>query len=186
MGSGMRIPVVAVLAVVLIGCSQTPPTRAKITQFKADPAFIPAGAPGKLCYGVENANKLEISPAVEKLLPASDRCMDIAPTQTTTYTLTAYGADGAAEKKSLEVKVGPPQPRVSDLEARPVSVKKGRAVKVCFKISNAKSVNARPGKLDRRTNCLTDYPKRTTTYTIVAKGGENEEDRGTVTVSVLR
>jgi hypothetical protein len=182
----MRIPAVAVLAVVLIGCGQTPPTRAKITHFKAEPDFIPAGITGRLCYSVENADKLDISPAIEKLLPASDHCLDITPTQTTTYTLTAYGADGTAEKKSLEVKVGPPQPRVSDLEARPMSVKRGRAVKVCFKISNAKSVNAKPGKLDRKTNCLTDYPKKTTTYTVIAKGGENEEDRGTVTVSVLR
>jgi hypothetical protein len=183
----LRIPAVAVLAVALIGCSQTPPiTRAKITQFKADPDFIPAGSSGKLCYGVENANKLDILPAVEKLLPASDRCLDITPARTTTYTLTAYGPDGAPDKKSLEVKVGPPQPRVSDLEARPMNVKRGRAVKVCFKVANAKSVSARPGKLDRRTNCLTDYPKKNTTYTIVAKGGSNEEDRGTVTVSVLR
>lgn len=182
----LRIPAVAALAVILTACSQTPPTRAKITQFKADPAFIPAGITTQLCYGVDNADRLEIAPAVEKLLPATQRCLDIMPTQTTTYTLTAYGADGTADRKSLEVKVGPPQPRVSDLEARPMTVKKGRAVKVCFKVSNAKTVSAKPGKLDRRTNCLTDYPLTTTTYTIIAKGGENEEDRGTVTVSVLR
>jgi hypothetical protein len=70
--------------------------------------------------------------------------------------------------------------------ARPVSVKRGRAVKVCFKVQNATSVTAQPGKLDRKTNCLIDYPKKTTTYKITAHGGDHEQDTGTVTVSVLR
>ncbi|MDP9055399.1 MAG: hypothetical protein M3N93_14035 [Acidobacteriota bacterium] len=181
-----RISAVAIVALGLVSCGKTPPTRAKITQFKADPGFLPAGMGGRLCYGVENATRLDIAPAVEKLLPASERCMDIAPVKTTTYTLTAYGPDGTPAKKSLEVKVGAPQPRVSDLEARPRSVRKGRAVQVCFKVEHANSVSAKPGKLDRRTNCLTDYPRKNTTYTVVAKGGDNEQDSGTVTVSVLR
>jgi hypothetical protein len=182
----LRIPAIAVFALALTSCSKTPPTHAHITQFKADPAFVPAGITTQLCYGVDNTDRLEISPAVEKILPATQRCMDVTPTETTTYTLTAYGADGTPDKKSVEVKVGPPQPRVADLEARPMSVKRGKAVKVCFKVSNAKSVSAKPGKLDRRTNCLTDYPQKTTTYTVIAKGGDNEQDTGTVTVSVLR
>jgi hypothetical protein len=70
--------------------------------------------------------------------------------------------------------------------AKPTAVKRGRPVKVCFKVANAKSVKAKPGKLDRKTNCLIDYPKKTTTYRITALGGDHEEDSGTVTVSVLR
>jgi hypothetical protein len=175
------------LAALLAGCSNKPqPVHAKITEFKANPDVIAAGIGGKLCYGVENATKLDVDPPVETLLPASERCFDIAPKQTTTYTLTAYSADGATEKKSVEVKVKAPQPRVSDLRARPITIKRGRAVKVCFKVANAKSVNVKPGKLDRKTNCVTDYPKKTTTYTVTAKGNDNEEDKGTVTVSVLR
>jgi hypothetical protein len=182
----LRFLAFAALATVLAGCGKGPLTHAKITEFKANPDVIAAGISGKLCYGVENATKLDVDPPVETLLPASERCFDIAPKKTTTYTLTAYGADGAAEKKSLEVKVNAPQPRVSDLQARPTTVKRGKAVKVCFKVANAKSVNVKPGKLDRRTNCITDYPKKNTTYTITARGSDHEEDKGTVTVSVLR
>jgi hypothetical protein len=171
--------------VTLSGCSKAPVPPPKITQFKADPTFLPTGVVGKLCYGVENATKLELTPHVEAVLPASEHCIDIAPKQTTTYTLTAFGA-GPEDKQSLEVKVGAPPPRVADLTARPMEVKRGGRVRVCFKVENAKSVRVKPGKLDRRTNCLTDYPRKTTTYRVTALGPDREEDSGTVTVQVRR
>lgn len=177
---------VLICAVALAACGHPAPDRPRITQFKADPSFIAAGVTGRLCYGVENATRLDLTPAVEKLLPASERCIDISPKLTTVYTLTAYGADGSPEIKSLEVKVGPPPPRVSNLSAKPVRVRRGQAVKVCFKVENARSVTVSPGKLDRRTNCLVDYPKKTTTYRVTARGDDSEADFGTVTVSVLR
>jgi hypothetical protein len=170
----------------LAGCQHAPPAHARIVLFKADPAFIPTGMTGKLCYGVENATKLDLNPPVEHLLPASERCIDIAPKQTTTYALTAWGADGIAEKKSFEVRVLAPLPRLSDLIASSTEVKRGAQVKVCFKVENAKSVRARPGKLDRGTNCLIDYPRKTTTYKIDAFGPDREEDHGIVTVKVVR
>jgi len=175
----------AILMVVLSACKSPPVPRARITQFKAQPVFLPAGATGQLCYGVENANRVELEPAVEKLLPASIRCIDIAPRQTTSYRLTAYGASGMLEDtKSFLVKVGAPQPRVSDLAASSTRVKPGTAVKVCFKVQNAKSVRVKPGKLNRQTNCLIDFPRKTTTYKITALGNDREEDSGTVTVRV--
>jgi hypothetical protein len=44
-------------------------------------------------------------------------------------------------------------------------------VRVCFKVDNAKNVKASHGKLDRSVNCVTDNPRKTTTYTITAYGG---------------
>ncbi|HWF06914.1 MAG TPA: hypothetical protein VG297_00545 [Bryobacteraceae bacterium] len=180
---------VAVTAIAAVsGCSHPAPKAEKpnITQFKANPAVLAAGISGKLCYGVENAARLELTPRVEDILPASERCIDIAPKATTVYTLTAFGADPAAgqDMKQVEVKVGPPPPRISDLKANSTQVRRGAMVRVCFKVQNAKSVDGKPGKLNRRTNCLTDYPKKTTTYRINAHGGDKEEDSGTVTVKV--
>jgi len=82
--------------------------------------------------------------------------------------------------------VGAPQPRLSDISASPTEIKRGASVKVCFKVENARSVKASPGKLDRRTNCLVDRPRKTTTYRITALGQDREEDSGTVTVKVAR
>jgi hypothetical protein len=176
----------AVLIFALAGCKQTPVARARITGFRADPASLAAGITGKLCYGVENATKLELNPAVEDVLPASERCINIAPKQTTTYTLTAHGSGGDQDMKSVEVKVGPPPPRLSNLSAKPTHVKRGARVKVCFKVDNAQSVKAKPGKLDRKSNCVIDYPRKTTTYRITALGPDRQEDSGTVTVKVGR
>jgi hypothetical protein len=181
----IRLPAIVLLAFLTAACKQ-PAARPSITQFKATPSFLPAGIAGKLCYGVENAARLQLTPAVEKVLPASERCIDIAPKQTTTYTLIAWGKDGNEEKKSLEVKVGPPAPRLSNLAASSTRIKRGAPVKICFKVENANSVTGKPGKLDRRTNCLTDRPRKTTTYKITALGQNHEEDSGTVTVNVGR
>jgi hypothetical protein len=176
----------ALLAFALAGCQQAPPSHARIAHFKADPSYLPTGSAGKLCYGVENATKLDLNPPVEYLLPASERCIDISPKQTTTYTLTAWGADGGQDKKSSEVRVGPALPQLSDLIASSTEVKRGASVKICFKVENARAVRAKPGKLDRRTNCLIDYPRKTTTYKISALGPDRAEDDGTVTVKVVR
>jgi hypothetical protein len=182
----IRIAAIALLALALAACGHAPPAHARIAHFKATSSFLPTGASGKLCYGVENATKLDLNPPVEYLLPASERCIDITPQQTTTYTLTAWGPDGGQDKKSFEVRVGAPLPRLSDLIASSTEIKPGAWVKICFKVENARSVQARPGKLDRRTNCLTDSPRKTTTYKISALGPDREEDDGTVTVKVGR
>jgi hypothetical protein len=63
-------------------------------------------------------------------------------------------------------------------------VRRGGLVKVCFKVQHATSVKVSSGRLDRKTNCLFDRPKKTTTYRISAVGANREEDTGTVTVKV--
>jgi hypothetical protein len=174
----------AALGVVLLGCSRTPPAPVKITQFQVTPALIPKGITGKLCYGVENAVKVDMNPPVEALLPSTERCIDIAPAQATTYTLTALGADGSKVSKSLDVRVGNPPPRLSDLSATPTEVKRGSQVVVCFKVENARDIKVSKGKLTPGRNCLTDRPKKTTSYKVTVLGADREQDSGTVTVIV--
>jgi hypothetical protein len=176
--------VAALLGVIVWGCSRTPPAPVKITQFRVTPAFIPKGIPGKLCYGVENAARIELNPAVEELLPSPERCLDIAPRQATTYTLTAYGADGSRVSKSLDVRVGNPPPRLSDISATPTEAKRGSQVVVCFKAENARDIKVSKGKLTPGKNCLTDHPNKTTSYKITIFGADREQDSGTVTVTV--
>jgi hypothetical protein len=179
-----RTFLVAMLALSLSGCNSRPATPVRITQFRVNPTLIPKGIPGRLCYGVENAVKLELNPAVEDLLPAVERCIDIMPVESATWTLTAYGEDGSKVAKSLDVRVGNPAPRVSDLSATPTEIRRGSKVEVCFKVENASKVKVSQGRFDARTNCLTDSPRKTTTYKITALGTNREEDTGTVTVKV--
>ena len=89
---GLRVRVTGYVAIAIVavtiavtGCNRTPAAPARITQFRVTPAFIPKGISGKLCYGVENATKIELNPPVEDLRPSLERCIDISPAQATTY-----------------------------------------------------------------------------------------------------
>ncbi|MDP9171650.1 MAG: hypothetical protein M3N54_13620 [Acidobacteriota bacterium] len=195
MRAGLLFTIVTLTLVATSGCgrSSPPAERAgsppkagpvKITQFYSDSKMIPRGLKANICYGVENAVKLELTPPVETLWPSAVRCFEVSPTVKTTYTLTAYGEDGSRETKSIEQTVGAPPPRLYDLWVNSVDVRRGSEVKICFKVDNVKSVKVSPGKLDGTGRCMTDRPSKTTTYKIVAMGGDREIDNGTVTVKV--
>ena len=192
----MRVGMAAVAAVLCFECgSKSAPTVAAtgenkpaehvaITQFYAAQPMLPRGLKGNLCYGVEHASRVELTPAVEQLWPSPARCFEISPKQKTTYTLTAYGEDGSKASKTVEVTVGAPPPKLYDLSVNATQVHPGERVTVCFKVENVKEVKASPGKLDRSVNCIFDNPKKTTTYKIAALGGDHQEDNGSVTVKV--
>jgi hypothetical protein len=187
----MRASIAITVALLAMSCgTESPrpaenkrPPRVKITQFYGD-SLVPKGLKGNLCYGVENAKKVELTPASDLIYPAVSRCIEIAPETRTTYTLTAYGEDGSKETKSIEVKAGAAPPRLYDLWANSVDVQRGEMVRICFKLENVRKVKVSPGTLESGTNCLSDKPAKTTTYKITAQGGDNEVDTGTVTVKV--
>ena len=147
----MREWILAVSAAILVGCGSGPAPSAgekpqtaappvahvKITQFYTPDPLIPRGMPGKLCYGVENASKLELSPRGDDVWPSPARCFEISPKQKTTYTLTAYGQDGSKDEKTVAVNIGAAAPKLYDLSVNSTSVKAGDPIVVCFKADNA-------------------------------------------------
>lgn len=190
----MRYWLVILICLPISGCGGTPSVSSpppkpkaepvKITQFYASDKKLPRGVKGNLCYGVDHASKVELSPAVEDVWPAMTRCFDISPKQTTHYTLTAYGDDGSKDAKSVDVTVGAAPPRIYDLTVTADQVHPGQLVAVCFKVENTTSVKASPGHFDPSRNCITDQPTKTTTYKVFALGGDRQIDTGSVTVKV--
>ena len=189
------IPLVIAPMVMLTGCTSssvpstktTSPTRLpKITQFYAAPTENPNGTAGSLCYGVENATKVALSPAVDEVWPSPSRCVQIRPDKETRYTLTATGADGKTDVKTVDVSsvVIPPAPRLYDLWVNALEVGSGDQVKICFKTENAQDVVIDTGKLYKEAGCLTDYPKATTSYKIAAVGTNGQRDSRSITVKV--
>ena len=67
----------------------------RILQFYATTGMLVAGGKAKLCYGVENAKAVHISPRLPGVVPALNRCLEIGPERTTHYTILAEGFDGA-------------------------------------------------------------------------------------------
>jgi len=76
-----------------------------ILDFYASPAAIHRGTHASLCYGVSNAKSVTIDPGLGEWRPALSRCIDITPSRTTTYTLTARNAKGASATETASVVV---------------------------------------------------------------------------------
>jgi hypothetical protein len=76
-----------------------------IIGFVADPGHVSAGGRVLMCYGVSNAAKVSIEPAVEPIKPALSHCLEVFPRKTTTYTLKAEDAKGNSTSKALTITV---------------------------------------------------------------------------------
>jgi hypothetical protein len=69
------------------------------------PSIIHAGQSAQLCYDVSNAKTVTLDPAAGEVWPSHDRCLDVSPKKTTTYTLTIAGASGPPTSQSIQVTV---------------------------------------------------------------------------------
>jgi hypothetical protein len=77
----------------------------KFTSFSIDTQSLKRGETARLCYGVENATTVKMDPPIEQLKPTYQHCMDISPTKTTKYTITADDGKGHSKSESLELPV---------------------------------------------------------------------------------
>src|SRR3954451_10816986 len=107
----------AVGIALLNGCSGPQKQAARsaadpvITQLYA-PEAIAAGETGKICYGVENAKAVWISPPQQELSAAVARCIEVKPAGQTTYTLTVEGAGGKRITQEITVGGGAAKARI--------------------------------------------------------------------------
>jgi hypothetical protein len=85
----------------------------KILQFYASVGMLKVGDKALLCYGVENARSVKISPALDNVYPSTNHCLQVGPDHTTHYTILAEGYDGRVATESLTLPVAdvprPPQ-----------------------------------------------------------------------------
>ena len=195
----MRLLSCLALAVWLAGCSSTPRPASstsqagaetpKINQFYATNPNLPRGEKALLCYGVENAKTVWLEPPRQELSAALTRCVEVEPTGTTTYTLTAEGAAGPPAKQSLTVTVGAPRVHIVEVNVSSLTVKRGGKVTLCVNASNAVAVDIEPLHFHSTHGrgagaCTDDHPQKTTTYTVSAIGAGGEKDQERVTVQV--
>ena len=190
------IPLVAVSALLFAGCTRAPkteakaataaPAAAKITQFYATTPTLPRGENGLLCYGVENARSVWLSPPRTELVPALAHCEEVSPTTTTKYTLTAEGAAGPAATSEVTITVGAPRVKIQEVQFTTLNLRRGEVLGICYVVQNAQKVEIAPigyrggsGK-----SCTTDHPPRTTTYIITAIGPGGDRDKEQATVQV--
>jgi hypothetical protein len=78
----------------------------RILRFYATVGSVNPGETAQLCYSVENARVVRISP-MQTASPAQNRCLDVVPEHTTHYTLLAEGFDGMVATRSFTLAVQP-------------------------------------------------------------------------------
>lgn len=148
---------------------------------------MPVGEPAKICYGVENARSVWISPPMQELSAALARCIEVEPKVKTTYTLTAEGGDGKRVAQDITIGVGAAKAKIVNVNVNALQVKPGQVVTICYTTANARSVTIDPPGFrggPAAKGCANHHPVRTTTYTIAATGAEGDRDQEQVTVQV--
>jgi hypothetical protein len=158
----------------------------KILQFYASEVAVARGERVLLCYSVENAQSVSLTPEVDRVYPAYSRCVQATPSRTTTYTFTAEGADGSKATKSVVVQVqgsaaSPTGLRIKYFEPR----KKEDFTLLCYAVDNAESVEITPNVLPASSiasSCLGVAPREATTYTLTASGPDGRKIQRTLTV----
>jgi hypothetical protein len=161
----------------------------KITQFYTSTPQVPRGEKGLVCYGVENAKSVWISPPKQELSPSLSRCIEVEPEGKTSYTLTAEGADGSSATKevTLQREVAGAQAHIVNVNISAAEVNPGDAVSICYKVENAQSVTVEPTKFrggKEPDGCVLDQPQKTTSYVVRAKGAAGDTDEERVTIKV--
>jgi len=75
-----------------------------IQMFYATPE-VRRGESAQLCFGVANAKSVTLEPQANPVWPSHNLCVDVKPTESTTYTLTATGSDGKTVSGKVTVAV---------------------------------------------------------------------------------
>lgn len=79
--------------------------RFDILSFYASPSVVHRGDEATLCYGVSNAKSVTLQPQSNPVWPSQARCVNVTPSKTTTYTLTATDAAGHTKSSTVVVEV---------------------------------------------------------------------------------
>jgi hypothetical protein len=179
-----------------MACSRAPQPQSKaatskaeavrITQFYTSTPKMARGETGLLCYGVENAKSVWLSPPRHELSASLARCVEVQPTATTTYTLTADDGAGKQVTQDLTITLGAPRVKIVEVQVSSVEIHPGDKVSICYKVLNAKGVKVSPliAPSPAMPNCVVDQPPKTTAYTVTATGADGERDEEHVTVKV--
>lgn len=79
--------------------------RFEVLHFYALPGIIRRGEKTTMCYGVSNAKTVKLEPEAARVWPSANRCFEISPSKSTTYTLTIEDGAGQTKTASFELTV---------------------------------------------------------------------------------
>ncbi len=154
--------------------------KAAITKFAANPSRIKPGESATLTWQVQNADSVEISGI--GAVNSSSGSIQVTPTVTTTYKLTAKGKAGEVND-TVQVVVDQPASRVVSFRAAPSTIKVGDAANLVWETENAQKVVISGIGQVNPSGTASVSPTETTTYTITVTNQFGEVN-ATTTVTV--
>ncbi len=160
----------------------------QIVSFSAQPGSLRDGGNVRLCYEVVNADSLQIDHGVGAVRPPKG-CVDAKVSETTTFNLTATGADRQSQRSQARVAVVP-EPIEIEFTAEPDRIIAPGAANLCYRIKQASSATIDPGVGRLRLPpageraCVRVEPTRTTTYTLTAVGSAKRVETRQITIHV--
>lgn len=178
---GLAVVTVLLLVWLFWKWNSTPPVvPPKIASFRVTPSAIPVNGQAQLCYEVENAISVRIEPNIGERKPPSKECLSVTPSQTITYTLTAYAGDGTntSQQITLNVAADVPQAEIVHFEVRRQDGPGGAndpQFQLCYEVRDAAhaEIDNNGGTVVlNRDHCQRVTPQQTTTYTLSATGAD--------------
>ncbi|MEK7080680.1 MAG: hypothetical protein AAB925_02535, partial [Patescibacteria group bacterium] len=142
-----------------------------IISFTANPSTIIKGQSAALSWSLSGGEpaSLSIDKGVGSVIDSFSA--DVAPIETTTYTLTATNISGTATK-SVTVTVNPPVPVISNFSASPNTIIKGESATLFWSLSggapSSLEIDHGVGNVLGKSGIIVK-PAETTTYTLTAK-----------------
>jgi hypothetical protein len=140
--------------------------QVRILRFQANPMQVRAGQPVNLLWLIENADSATISPVVGSV-NATQGTVQVNPTETTTYRITARNATSEAVE-TVTVNVERPLPRIISFQATPATISSGQSSTLAWQTENADTVTVSGVGTVNPNGTAPVSPTETTTYTITA------------------
>jgi predicted CxxxxCH...CXXCH cytochrome family protein len=137
-----------------------------ISSFSANPTFIVAGQSTTLSWSVTGATGVSINGGVGAV---GGSTVQVSPTVTTTYVLTATNANGSSTATvTIGVQPAAGPPAVSSFTATPATVAGGQSSTLSWAVAGATAVTIDHGVGTVTGNSVAVTPAATTTYTLTA------------------
>ncbi len=160
----------------------------EIVSFKADPPEIRVGEKSALSWVVKNAYRVTLTNgAGGETTELGAPPLEVAPIQTTVYTLTVYNKGGEVAIAHVTVTVKPPLPVVRSFKADPPEISVGGSSTLSWDVANASLVTLTNGVSNAQVDSSGSQvvtPPATTTYTLTAHNSAGESATASVTVTV--
>ncbi len=148
-----------------------------IETFEVNPENIGQGGTATLSWSVTGGQNIQIDQGIG-LVSATGSTL-VAPTVTTTYTLTATNQFGSANASATLSVVNQNPPQIQAFTVTPVSINEGQSATLAWTVADADTVQILPGigEVEPTTGTRSVSPGGTVTYTLTATNGFGQTQR---------